>query len=221
MSRWISCVRPPTFPGGRLPRRSGGGRARQHAVFGGDPAFAGAAHERRDAVLDRRRAEHFRQSDLDHHRAFGVNGHAGCQPRRPHRVVQPSVLSRHTKLLSFPDPLERLAQGISEVDVPGKRINLLAVHENLHGRDVRQVDGHRVDDGVDRQGFVERSAGVSGHDGAAEIDERVAVRGKKDRPHGRARPESPSAGLRAPARRRPRQCAAPARAAWRRRAPAG
>ena len=41
----------------RLARGAGVGGARQHAVFGRDPALAGAAQERRHAIFDRRRAD--------------------------------------------------------------------------------------------------------------------------------------------------------------------
>ena len=110
MSRWISCVRPPTLPAVASRVRPRGRRARQHAVFGRDPALAGAAQERRHAVLDRRRADHFRQADLDHHRAFGVNGDARGEPRRPHRVVRrPSC--RVMRLLSFRTHSRALPRG--------------------------------------------------------------------------------------------------------------
>ena len=46
--------------------------ARQHAVFGGDPALALAAQERRHAFFDRGGAQHARVAELDQHRAFGV-----------------------------------------------------------------------------------------------------------------------------------------------------
>ena len=56
--RWISWVRPHWLP--RAASRCGArvGRARQHAVFGGDPALALAAQERRHFFLDTGGAEH-------------------------------------------------------------------------------------------------------------------------------------------------------------------
>ena len=57
---------------GRLARRARMRRARQHAVFGGDPALVLAAQESGHAFLDARRAQHARVAELDQHRAFGV-----------------------------------------------------------------------------------------------------------------------------------------------------
>ena len=54
--------------------RAGVGGARQHAVFGGDPAFALAAQERRHAFLDAGGAQHAGVAEADQHRAFGVAG---------------------------------------------------------------------------------------------------------------------------------------------------
>ena len=48
-----------------------GGRPRQHRVLGGDPAGALAAQVRRDAVVDRRRAQDLGVADPDPARALG------------------------------------------------------------------------------------------------------------------------------------------------------
>ena len=56
---------PVSFDGARFTLRSRRRRSRQHAVFSGDPAFAGVAPERRDTVLDARRADHFRLAGFD------------------------------------------------------------------------------------------------------------------------------------------------------------
>ena len=48
-----------------------GGRARQHLVGAGDPARALAAEVRRDAVLDRRGAQHLGVAEADHARPLG------------------------------------------------------------------------------------------------------------------------------------------------------
>ena len=45
-----------------------------------------------------------------------------------------------------------------QVDVTGERVDFLAVDQDLHARDRRQVDGQRVDDRVDREQLVERPA---------------------------------------------------------------
>ena len=50
------------------------GGARQHAVFGGDPAFALATQPCRRAVLDAGRAQHAGIAEAHQHRTFGVTG---------------------------------------------------------------------------------------------------------------------------------------------------
>ena len=70
--RWISCVRPDCRPSAASRRDARVGRARQHAVFGGEPALPLALEERRHALLDARRAQHRRVAGLDQHRALGV-----------------------------------------------------------------------------------------------------------------------------------------------------
>ena len=45
-----------------------------------------------------------------------------------------------------------------QVDVTCERVDFLAVDQDLHARDGRQVHGQRVDDGVDREDLVERAA---------------------------------------------------------------
>ena len=72
ISRWISCVRPLCLP---LAASRGDARmrgARQHAVFGGDPALVLAAQESGNAFFDAGGAQHARVAELDQHRAFGV-----------------------------------------------------------------------------------------------------------------------------------------------------
>jgi hypothetical protein len=69
--RWISIVRPPGRPRGFALRASLVG-ARQHAVFGRDPAFAFAAQERRHLVFDAGRAQHARVAAGYQNRTFGI-----------------------------------------------------------------------------------------------------------------------------------------------------
>ncbi len=47
----------------------------------------------------------------------------------------------------------------AQVDVARQRVDFLAVDENLHGGHVGQIDGERIDDRVDRENLVERTAG--------------------------------------------------------------
>jgi hypothetical protein len=56
---------------------AGVGRARQHAVFGGDPAAPAVFQERRHALLHARGAQHPRVAERDQARALGVLGEAG------------------------------------------------------------------------------------------------------------------------------------------------
>ena len=48
--------------------------ARQHAVFRGHPALAGAAQKRRHAVLDAGGAQHARRAESHQHRALRMRG---------------------------------------------------------------------------------------------------------------------------------------------------
>src|SRR5690606_22339087 len=59
---------------------AGVGRARQHAVLGGNPAFALAAQEAGHAVLDTGGAQHPGVAEADQHRALGVAGEPALDP---------------------------------------------------------------------------------------------------------------------------------------------
>ena len=75
---------------------------------------------------------------------------------------------------------------MAQVDVAGERVDFLAVDEDLHALDRRQVDRDRVDDGVDGEQFVEAAAAVVGHGFLRQVDEGRAVLGDEDLPHLRA-----------------------------------
>ena len=62
----------------RLARAARVRGARQHAVFGGDPALPLAAQEAGHALLDARRAQHARVAELHQHRAFGITREASA-----------------------------------------------------------------------------------------------------------------------------------------------
>src|SRR5690606_31566327 len=64
---------------GGLAVAAGVGGARQHAVFGGHPAFALAAQESRYALFHARGAQHPGVAEADQYRAFGVAGVAAFQ----------------------------------------------------------------------------------------------------------------------------------------------
>ena len=139
----------------RLARGARGGGARQHAVFGGDPALAGAAQERRHAILDAGRADHAGVADLDEHRAFGVQQKVGrddwsdaVRAARDRCMSHGQVDSRRSLILS---------QRTAQVHMSRERVDLVAVDEQLHLLHVRQVGGDGVDDGVDGEELVHAS----------------------------------------------------------------
>ena len=84
---------PADFSGRGLALRPRGRRPRQHAVFGCDPPLAGVSPERRDAVLDAGRADHFRLAGFDQHRAFGVNQVVGRDAGRAELFRKAAVCS--------------------------------------------------------------------------------------------------------------------------------
>ena len=85
------------FPLGHFARRALRSRARQHRVFGRDPAFSATAQERRHAILHRSRAEHARIAHRDHHRAFGGHQVACLNLHRTH-LVRTSPIDSHGQL---------------------------------------------------------------------------------------------------------------------------
>ena len=58
---------------------AGMGRARQHAVFGGDPAAAGITHPGRHSFIDRGGAQHVGIAEFDQAGALGMAGKARFQ----------------------------------------------------------------------------------------------------------------------------------------------
>ena len=71
------------------------------------------------------------------------------------RTFAPRTLAPPTPLLSMRDPFERLAQWVAQIDVAGNRVHLLAVDQNLHGGDVREVDRQRIHDCEYRERLVQ------------------------------------------------------------------
>ena len=65
----------------------------------------------------------------------------------------------------------------------GEGVHFLAVDEDLHALDGRQVDGDGVDDRVDGEQFVEAAAAVIGDGFLREVHEGRAVLGDEDLPH--------------------------------------
>ncbi|VXC46315.1 hypothetical protein SPHINGO8AM_130240 [Sphingomonas sp. 8AM] len=85
--------------------------ARQHPVFGGHPALALAAQERRQTLLDRGGDQHPGIAEADQHRAFGVAGEARLDGYRAH-LVGGAAAGAHSTLLKVgsPTPLAGLVR---------------------------------------------------------------------------------------------------------------
>ena len=83
--------------------RTGGGGTGKHRIFGGHPAFARVAQKVRDAVFDRRGAEHLRVAYFDQDRAFGGEQVIGSNFQRTELVG-----------LTLVDSHEGLAAGLQD-----------------------------------------------------------------------------------------------------------
>ena len=104
--------------GGLAPRALVSG-ARQHAVFGGDPAARLALEPGRQPLFQRRRHQHVGVAELHEARALGVFHHAalerygaqlvGLSAARPHGILllgaseAPSTLLEHDRKKASPD----------------------------------------------------------------------------------------------------------------------
>jgi len=78
---------------------AGTGGARQHAVFGGDPAFALAPDPRRHAFFQRRSAQHVGVAEFDQARSFGMFGKSGFQAHGAHHI-KIAATGSHIKILN-------------------------------------------------------------------------------------------------------------------------
>ena len=79
ISRWISTGAAALLAGGGLAARALERRARQHAVFGGDPAARLALEPRRQPVFQRRGHQHMGIAEFHETGALGVFHHAALQ----------------------------------------------------------------------------------------------------------------------------------------------
>ena len=130
-----------------------GGGGRQHGVLGRDPADALAAQVRRDAVLDRGRAEHVRvalpvderrrrpllHAQLDGHRAhlarcppIGPVAQASADAHRP-SFVRPGSRAGAPR----PPRLGVLPQLVEGIEAHGPQLQPLVVREALHAGEAR------------------------------------------------------------------------------------
>src|SRR6476659_5209591 len=178
ISRWISCVRPPTLPAlasrwvrvevarGSIPysavtqplpwlRRNGGTRSSTLAV---------------QITLVRPTSIKTDPSAWARKPGVIVVGR-GCEGERP-----------SMRVMNY-NPFQALRERMPQVDVTCESVDFLAVDEDLHVGHGRQVDRECVDDGVDREDLVERSARMLRGEVAGEIDERVAAFGDEHVAH--------------------------------------
>ena len=85
--RWISCVRPDLLARGGLAAGARAGGARQHAVFGGDPAQALAAAPARAGVVSTEAVTNtLVLPKLTRQRAFGLRGDVALERHGAHLV---------------------------------------------------------------------------------------------------------------------------------------
>src|SRR6201987_2612360 len=70
-------------------------RARQHAVFGGDPALAGIAQKRRHALFYGGGAQYMSVAEFRETRSFGIFGGTGFEADRSHRIAGAPRRSAH------------------------------------------------------------------------------------------------------------------------------
>ncbi len=94
---------------------------------------------------------------------------------------------RPRRLVGRSGPGQVLHERPAQVDMTGQRIHFLAVHQDLHAHDRRQVHRQRIDDRVDRQQLRERAARMLRRQLRTEVDERVTRVGDEQRPQLRVR----------------------------------
>ena len=99
--RWISTGAAALLAGGRLAPRALGGCARQHAVFGGDPAATLPLEPGRQPVLQRRRHQHMGVAELHEAGAFGIFDHAALEGDGAHFIGCPAAWPHREILLSY------------------------------------------------------------------------------------------------------------------------
>src|ERR1700722_7967555 len=71
------------------------GRARQHAVLGGDPALALATQKGRDALFDTGGTQHMGIPEAHEYRAFGMPGEAALETDGPQLIGGAATGSGH------------------------------------------------------------------------------------------------------------------------------
>ena len=85
-SRWISWVRPALLAGGGFAPHAVMGGAGQHAIFRGDPAFAGTFQEGWGFFFQAGSAQNMGIAELHQAGAFGMKGKPGGQADGPQGI---------------------------------------------------------------------------------------------------------------------------------------
>ena len=65
--------------------------------------------------------------------------------------------------------------GAAQIDVAGQRVHFLAVNQDLHSADRRQIIGQRVDNGIHGEDLVDRPSGMIARDLGRQIDVGLAA----------------------------------------------
>src|SRR5450759_3804968 len=153
--RWISCVRPPTFPvlASRCVR-----------VFVARGSMPYSAVTQPFPVL--RMNGGTRSSTLDVQitrvRPTSISTDPSACARKPGViVVGRSCEGERPSMRVMNNPFQALGERMPQVDVTCECVDFLAVHENLHPRDRGEVHCEGVDDGVDREDFVDLSGDIT------------------------------------------------------------
>src|SRR5262249_43320643 len=174
MSRWISCVRPPTLP-------ALDSRCVRVLVARGSMPYSAVTQPL--PVLRRKGGTRSSMlaAQMTRVRPTSMRTEPSACVRKPGViVVGRSSFAERPSVRIMNNPFEALGERMPQIDMTRERIDFLAVHEDLHARDGRQIHREGVDDGIDGEDFVERSSWMFRGDLAGEIHERVAALGDVD-----------------------------------------
>ena len=159
----LDLVRPPADPAlGRLAVRALGGGPRQHRVLGRHPARALAAQVRRDAVGDRRRAQHLGVAELDEARALGPFLDAELEADRA-QVARPAAVGADA------------GRSIADGHVVDPLLRLGGIPQLVERREVEVAQGDAALGGLALHAAEPSpELGVGGADGGLRLDAALA-----------------------------------------------
>ena len=148
--------------GRRLAARALVGGARQHAVLGGDPAFAAALEPGRQALLEARRAQHVGVAELDQAGALGMHGDRALEGDAA-KLVGFAFRWTHEGIVPV---LEWCAEAVAGVDGPGRIVGRTYAGRPAGGKGIdRALDRAQCGAGCGRQ----HPAGVVASAGGSRI----------------------------------------------------